>query len=156
MKYLLGTKDYGVLFPYGHLLSTAMDRINSQETKDRRKVPLVEVFTDSDWGGSARDRSSTSSGMVFVCSCLVSSQKSIALSSCEAELVAATMGAAEGILTSEILRFLLATNVQLDIRMDSSSARQWLQRAGIGRLKHLAARSLWLQSAVKEKELYCT
>ena len=55
--------------------SPAMDRINSQ----------VEVFTYSDWGGSAKDRSSTSSGMIFVCSCLVASwsrtQKSIALSS---------------------------------------------------------------------------
>ena len=72
---------------------------------------------------------------------------------CEAELVAATIGAAEGILTREIFRFVLNADVQLDIRMDSSSARQWLQRSGIGRLKHLAARSLWLQSAVKEKEL---
>ena len=81
-------------------------------------------------------------------------QKSIALSSCEAELVAATIGAAEGILTREILRFVLNADVQLDIRVDSSSARQWLQRSGIGRLKHLAARSLWLQRAVKEKELY--
>ena len=158
VKYLLGTKDCGVLYPYGDLLSTAMDRINNQETTERRKAPTVEVFTDSDWGGSSRDRSSTSSGMVFVCCCLVSSwsraQKSIALSSCEAELVAATIGAAEGILTREILRFVLNADVQLDIRMDSSSARQWLQRSGIVRLKHLAARSLWLQSAVTEKELY--
>ena len=96
--------------------------------------------------------------MVFVCSCLVSSwsrtQKSIALSSCEAELVAATIGAAEGILIREVLKFVLNQEVHLDVRMDSSSARQWLQRSGIGRLKHLAARSLWLQNAVKEKELF--
>ena len=96
--------------------------------------------------------------MVFVCSCLVSSwsrtQKSIALSPCEAELVAATIGAAEGILIREVLKFVLNQEVHLDVRMDSSSARQWLQRSGIGRLKHLAARSLWLQNAVKEKELF--
>ena len=96
--------------------------------------------------------------MVFVCSCLVSSwsrtQKSIALSSCEAELVAATIGAAEGILIREVLKFVLNQEVHLDVRMDSSSARQWLQRSGIGRLKHLAARSLWLQNAVREKELF--
>ena len=102
VKYLLGTKDYGILCPYGNLMSTTMDRINNQETKETSKVPTVEVFTDSDWGGSSKDRSSTSSGMVFVCGSLVSSwsrtQKSIALSSCEAELVAATIGAAEGIL----------------------------------------------------------
>ena len=181
VKYLLGTKDYGILYPYGSLMSNTMDRINSQETKETSKVPTVEVSTDSDWGGSAKDRSSTSSGMVFVCSCLVSSwsrtQKSIALSSCEAELVAATIGAAEGILLfstmkiklyvcllipqkfnriliREVLKFVLNKEVHLDVRMDSSSAKQWLQRSGIGRLKHLAARSLWLQNAVKEKELF--
>ena len=158
VKYLLGTKDYGILYPYGTLMSNTVDRINSPEAKDTSKVPTVEVFTDSDWGGSAKDRSSTSSGMVFVCSCLVSSwsrtQKSIALSSCEAELVAATIGAAEGILIREVLKFVLNQEVHLDVRMDSSSARQWLQRSGIGRLKHLAARSLWLQNAVKEKELF--
>ena len=149
VKYLLGTKDYGILYAYGSLMSNTMDRINSQEVKETSKVPMVEVFTDSAWGGSSQDRSRTSSGMVFVCSCLVSSwsrtQKSIALSSCEAELVAATMGAAEGILIREVLKFVLNQEVHLDVRMDSSSARQWLQRSGIGRLKHLAARSLWLQ-----------
>ena len=156
VKYLLGTKNYGILFPYGSLMSNTMDRINSQETKETSKVPTVEVFTDSVWVGSAKDRSSTSSGMVFVC--LVSSwsrtQKSIALSSCEAELVAATIGAAEGKLIREVFKFVLNKEVHLDVRMDSSSARQWLQRSGIGRLKHLAARSLWLQNAVKEKELF--
>ena len=53
-----------------------------------------------------------------------------------------------------MLKFVLNKEVHLDVRMDSSSARQWLQRSGIGRLKHLAARSLWLQNAVKEKELF--
>ena len=157
VKYLLGTKDYGILYLYGTLMSNTMDRINSQEAKETSKVPTVEVFTDSDWGGSSKDRSSASSGMVFVCSCLVvqsRTQKSIALSSCEAELVAATIGAAEGILIREVLKFVLNQEVHLDVRMDSSSARQWLQRSGIGRLKHLAARSLWLQNAVREKELF--
>ena len=158
VKYLLGAKDYGILYPYGTLMSNTMDRINSQEAKESSKVPTVDVFTDSDWGGSSMDRSSTSSGMVFVFSRLVSSwsrtQKSIALSSCEAELVAATIGAAEGILIREVLKFVLNQEVHLDVRMDSSSARQWLQRSGIGPLKHLAARSLWLQNAVLEKELF--
>ena len=86
-------------------------------------------------------------------------QKSIALSSCEGELVAATMGATEGILMKEILRFLLSVELkivepELESRLDSSSARQWLQQAGVGRLKHLASRSLWLQDAVREKTLY--
>ena len=57
-------------------MSTTMDRINNQETKETSKVPTVEVFTDSDWGGSSKDRSSTSSGMVFVCGSLVSSWSS--------------------------------------------------------------------------------
>ena len=53
-----------------------------------------------------------------------------------------------------MLKFVLNQEVHLDVRMDSSSARQWLQRSGIGRLRHLAARSLWLQNAVREEELF--
>ena len=126
VKYLLGTRDYGILFPCGNFLSTAMDRVNGQETTDRKNVPMVEVFTDSDWGGSTKDWSSTSSGMIFCCSCVVASwsrtQKSIALSSCDSELVAATMRAAEGILMKEILQFLLSTELktvepELEIRL---------------------------------------
>ena len=74
----------------------------------------------------SKDRSSTSSEMMFCCSCMVASwsrtQKSIALST-----------------------ELKTVEPELEIRLDSSSARQWLQRTGIGRLKHLASRGLWLQ-----------
>ena len=63
----------------------------------------------------------------------------LSLSSCEGELVAATMEAAEGILMKEILKFLLSVELkivepELERRLDSSSARQWLQQAGVGRL----------------------
>ena len=42
---------------------------------------------------------------------------------------------------------------ELHLKMDSSSGRQWLHKQGIGRLKHLASRSLWLQQQVKAKEI---
>ena len=41
----------------------------------------------------------------------------------------------------------------LELRNDSSSGRQWLQRSGVGRLKHFQIRLCWLQQAIKEREL---
>ena len=35
------------------------------------------------------------------------------------------------------------------IRADSSSARQWLQRSGVGRLKHFQVRLLWTQRLIQ-------
>lgn len=41
----------------------------------------------------------------------------------------------------------------MEARSDSSSGRQWLQRTGLGRLKHIDCRLCWLQSAIRKKVL---
>ena len=77
-------------------------------------------------------------------------QKTIALSSCESEVYAATSGGAEGKFLKSVYEFLISKPIRLEIRSDSSSGRQWLQRSGVGRMKHYDTRLLWMQAEIKQ------
>ena len=48
-------------------------------------------------------------------------------------------------------RFLGAEDARITVFSDSSAAREILQRAGQGKLKHIHVRNLWGQDVVKEK-----
>ena len=65
------------------------------------------------------------------------SQKSIALSSCESEYLAAVGGGAEGIHIGRLWTFLVRKETEVDVVTDSSSCRAFAQRQGVGRLKHI-------------------
>ncbi|CAL1135832.1 unnamed protein product [Cladocopium goreaui] len=77
------------------------------------------------------------------------SQKSIALSSCESEYLAAVGGGAEGIHIGRLWTFLVRKETEVDVVTDSSSCRAFAQRQGVGRLKHIETKYLWLQQCVK-------
>ena len=78
------------------------------------------------------------------------SQKSIALSSCESEYLSAVGGAAEGIFIGRLWSFLVKKPVKVDVITDSSSCRAFSQRQGVGRLKHVETKYLWLQQMIKD------
>ena len=80
-------------------------------------------------------------------------QKSIALSSAEAEYMALTGAASEGIGLHAAARFLTGKRVQLKAYTDSSACRGITNRQGVGRVKHLQIRLLWLQAAIREGKL---
>ena len=100
--------------------------------------------------------------MVFLCGNLIFSayrtQASVALSSCEAELLAGTAAVGDAIQMSHILRFLVnvsalenSSKVTLTLHTDSSSAKAAWQRRGSGRLKHIDTRMLWLQRMLRKQ-----
>ena len=124
------------------------------EQESSGRAHLFELFTDSDWAGSAHSRKSTSAGILCLNSIVMHShsraQKSIALSSCEAELLALTGGLSETLLVKQVWEFLVKDVARICIRADSSSARQWLQRSGVGRLKHYQVRLLWTQKLIQD------
>ena len=66
-----------------------------------QKADLLEVFTDSDWGGNKKDRKSITSCHFYLngqlAYTLCRTQKAVALSSCEAECFALTTGASEAV-----------------------------------------------------------
>ena len=119
----------------------------------------AQVFSDSDWGGTAKDRKSTSGGVwmlgehcIKTWSC---SQGPYALSSAEAELYAMVEGVcrAKGMMSSAWeLGFRGLSNV-VRLGTDSSAAKSFVNRRGLGKMRHLQIRDLWLQKEVAEGNL---
>ena len=81
-----------------------------------------------------------------------STQATIALSSAEAELYALTKGAAEGLGMMSLLSDFGVT-VNVTIHTDASAAIGIVRRAGLGKLRHLNVRDLWVQDQVKRELL---
>ena len=122
----------------------------------QQKQNVLKVFADSDWAGCKRTRRSTSGGMIVNGKHLIqhwsSTQAFVSLSSAEAELNSANKGAAETIL---IQRMSNSFNLHMDIILfcDSSAATGACHRQGVGKMKHLSCRQLWLQEQVNSKNV---
>ena len=108
----------------------------------------ITVFTDSDWAGDTVTRKNTSCGVVCRGSHIISwwckLQSNIALSSCEAELNAALKGAVEG-LNVQRLATSLGDDLTLELWTDASAARGVILRQGVGKVRNLQVKQLWLQ-----------
>ncbi|KAK8936281.1 hypothetical protein KSP39_PZI013961 [Platanthera zijinensis] len=89
LRYLKGTKNFGL-------------------TYKEEEEPALIGYTDSDWGGDADDRRSTSGYIFMLGSNLISwssrKQKIVALSSAEAEYVAACSAASEAVWLQKLLQ----------------------------------------------------
>ena len=117
------------------------------------KGVVLEMFTDSDWAAHKGHRRSVSSGMIFFEGCLLlatsRTQRIVALSSAEAEIHAAVSATCDGILLKTCIQFCLGRPVRLKLILDNSAAKQVMQRSGVGRIRHLSCRILWIQDHVK-------
>ena len=117
----------------------------------------IEIFSDSDWAGDKRTRKSTSSGTFFLDGQLIFSfsrtQKTVSLSSAEAEYYAAASAVSVGIHIKEVVTFLTRKQATLTLHLDSSAAQGIIARQGKGRVKHLQIRTLFLQELHKTGEL---
>jgi hypothetical protein len=115
----------------------------------------VTVFADASWA-SDEGRRSTTGGIAFYGGVVIAmwarTQPVVALSSCEAELLAASVAVQEGKLIQSILGE-LRIDAKLVVLCDSSSARQLIAKRGLGRLKHLQTRQLWLQDELKAERI---
>ena len=158
--YLKGTSNYGLLLPYQVLNNSKLDEIHGKEAHAFSEQK-VEVFSDSDWAGDKSRgesrRHSVSSGMVFLNARLIQTwsrtQRSIALSSCEAEYLASAGAGAEGLYVGRLWTFLTKKDTSVVIVTHSSSGKAFAQRLGVGRLKHVDVKFLWMQKAIKDSLL---
>ena len=159
--YLKGTYDYNVAYTR---TTPGRSALHKKQPEEEPQVPqpeehehLLEVFSDSDWAGDKQTRKSVSCAMFYLDGAYFYSysrtQKSIALSSAEAEYMALTGAASEGIGLHAAARFLTGKRVQLKAYTDSSACRGITNRQGAGRVKHLQIRLLWLQAAIREGRL---
>jgi hypothetical protein len=110
LRYLKGTTGYGCKYERGTELE-----------------PLLLGFSDSDFAGDIHDRKSTSGVVYFLGNNLVTwasqKQKIVALSSCEAEYVAAAAATCQGIWLSRLIGDLLGTKeAPVKLLLDNKSA----------------------------------
>ena len=119
--------------------------------QDEEESKRILVFVDSDWAGCRRSRRSTSGGVLkvgrHVLKTWSSTQATIATSSGEAELLAMYDGAARGLGLNTIMKEMgLGLELSLcRICTDSSVAKSSVSTRGLGRMRHLEVKLLWLQ-----------
>ena len=122
----------------------------------QRMPTAVTTYVDSDWAGDRTTRKSTSGGAMCLGKHLVkswsTSQKTIALSSGEAELYALVKGAAQSKgLMSLMLDF--GRELTATVCSDASAAVSMVHRSGLGKVRHIEVQYLWVQSEVAEGRL---
>ena len=157
VPYLSGTSTYGLLLAYQVPSTSKLEEIHGKET-NTHTGERVEAFRDSDWAvdksNTMRRRHSISSGMVFVNGRLVTAwsrtQRSIALSSSESEYLASASAGAEALYIGRLWNFLTQRETEVGVITDSSSGKAFTQRLGVGRIKHVDVKFLWLQKAVRD------
>ena len=120
----------------------------------QEEVGRVCAFADSDWAGDRRSRKSTSGGAVLIGDHCIrtwsSTQSAIALSTAKAEFYAML----DAVLRAKgIVGMLGELGVQVgsevvEVCTDSSAARSFVSRRGLGKMRHLELRHLWLQREV--------
>ena len=126
-------------------------------TEERdEEVVWIDALVDSDWAGCHATRRSTSGGILCVAGAGVkswsSTQGSIALSSGEAEYYAALKGAAEA-LGLQSLAVDLGWQFKVRLWTDSSSGKAVASRRGLGKIRHMEVKYLWLQETVRRHRL---
>ena len=116
----------------------------------------LQVYTDSDWAACVETRKSMSSYSIKYGKHLLDTscakQSIVALSSGEAEFYAITRGSAAGMMVQNILQE-IGCKTKLVCLTDSSAAKGICHRRGVGRVKHLALKELWVQDRVDKGEL---
>ena len=124
-----------------------------KETDD--ETVWADVYVDSDWATGWK-RKSTSGGMIVVDGVGIKhwsrTQKARALSSGEAEYYALVTGSAEG-LGLQSLAEELGWKMKVRVWTDSSAGKSVAMRRGLGKLRHVELKWLWVQDMVKEGRL---
>ena len=114
------------------------------------------IDVDSDWAGDKRMRKSTLCVVarhgVNVIKTQVNAMKAIAMSSGEAEYGAIVKSACQG-LGIKSMAADWGIKASIKIRSDSSAAIGISNRLGLGTMRHLSVRHLWVQDKVKNKEI---
>jgi hypothetical protein len=142
LQYVAGTLNFGCCFA------------NSGETG----IHLLG-FSDSDLGGDVDDRKSTSGALFFLGSSPIAwqsqKQKVVALSSCEAEYIAATGAACLGIWLARLLAEVLGTEPEMAIlKVDNKSAISLCKNPVFhDRSKHIDTRYYFIRQCIEEKKI---
>ena len=121
-----------------------------------QEADTVDVYSDTDWSGCIRTRKSTSGGCLMIGKHLVKSwsatQGPISLSSGEAEFYGVVKASGVALGYQALLRD-LGVRMPLRVWTDSSATMGICSRQGLGKLRHVDTRSLWVQQRVRDGSL---
>ncbi|XP_066316104.1 secreted RxLR effector protein 161-like [Miscanthus floridulus] len=111
LRYVAGTTGLGIHYKRG----------------DKKKLPRLHGYSDSDFAGDANDRKSTGEVIYFLdngpISWQSSKQKVVVLSSCEAEYIAAAIATCQGVWLARLFVDLVDVEAKAPIlRVDNKSA----------------------------------
>ncbi|KAG2397159.1 Retrovirus-related Pol polyprotein from transposon RE1 Retro element 1 [Vigna angularis] len=149
LRYVKGTADFGILFPFG------------KHNTDGGSLKLIG-FTDSDHGGDCVERKSTSGYLFMLNGSPISwcskKQPVVALSSCEAEYIAGSYAACQGVWLEEILKeLMIPVTTPLLLKIDNVSAINLSKNpVSHGRSKHIEVRYHFLRDMVNKGRIALT
>ncbi|CAK0869723.1 unnamed protein product [Prorocentrum cordatum] len=138
VRYLMGTRDAVNWLP---------------RPTEGTNVELVG-YGDSDWAGDLQTRRSQSSGKIEIDNVPIHSfrrRQAIAATSSGVAEYDAAIAVAEDLLYFKSLLEFMGFTVAATLLTDSSAARGIAKREGVGMVRSLEARVLWLQQAIKRK-----
>ena len=140
LRYLKGTMHYGLVYCSGG-------------------VERITGYTDSDLAGDLDDRKSTGGMAFYVNECLVTwnsqKQKTVTLSSCEAEFMAATAAACQALWLRSLLSELVREEPKpVKMLVDNKSAIALMKNPVFnGRSKHIDTRFHFIHECVEEGKI---
>ena len=114
-----------------------------RDNNDKREqlVKKLKVFTGSDSASDQMTRKSTSGAVIMAEGMRLHAhsrgQASVALSSCEVEVIAASESIKQAVLLQEVLVFAGLGHYVIEVKVDSSAAHAFFHRRGVGRMKHI-------------------
>ena len=121
---------------------------------------VLETYSDADWAGNKAHRKSTSCGMHFLNGNFLygssRTQRVVSLSSCESELHSIVSAMSDAFFVRRCIEFVLQTTIMQVHYTDSSSARQLVNRQGVGKIRHLSGKILWVQHKTQSGEVMLT
>ena len=120
--------------------------INAVTEEENGKLVL---WTDSNW---AAPRSTSGWKILWGGTTLQTAsrtQATSALSSAEAEIIAANEGAEEAVFLQNVLQELEGRSIVIELRCDASACVAFCRRIGVGRVRHLELRPLWVRDQIK-------
>ena len=121
------------------------------------RTMVLETYSDSDWSGNKAHRRSTSAGVHMLNGCTIyassRTQKVVSLSSAEAELHSLVSSVADGIYMKGCLEFLMDATIEHVAYVDNAAARQLANKRGVGKIRHLSGKLLWIQNKTNDGSL---
>lgn len=136
-RYLAGTRDDGIIY------------------KKDEKDEMLKAYSDSDFAGDKMTRKSTTGYVVFYCNGPISwssrKQPVVALSSTEAEFIAAAESVKEVLYVKTLFESIILRNISATLNIDNQSAISIIKNAQFNRRsKHIDVRFHFIHEKVNE------